>query len=192
MNQLCGRSWLGSLRKWDWGLGWHSSQLSTTDAGRWSRCHAGKERSGCAERRLSARWPSLLQRQTESIWREAEDTELLVPSHPSRRGRAGKKRKLPLAGCFPLSNKVSQQMTQLYTKEQWNKCLQGAFLNAKSYKPVSGRKQDSRFPGAQFRQYLTTRLWGIGRAPVPLLAVLLTNHKYNFSFSFKEINKYHP
>lgn len=29
-----------------------------------------------------------------------------MPSHPSRRGRAGKKRKLPLAGCFPLSNKM--------------------------------------------------------------------------------------
>lgn len=40
------------------------------------------------------------------------------PIAPQQARKRWEKRKLPLAGCFPPSNKVSQQMTQLYTEEQ--------------------------------------------------------------------------
>ena len=37
---------------------------------------------------------------------------------PQQARKNWEKRKLPLAGCFPPSNKVSRKMTQLYTEEQ--------------------------------------------------------------------------
>jgi len=41
-----------------------------------------------------------LQRQLEGSWWEAEGTKLLVPSQPSRRGKAGKRENFLLQGAF--------------------------------------------------------------------------------------------
>lgn len=114
-SQPWGRAWLVLLKAGAWAdaaAGWEPL-MKEHEAG------ATEVRENLATERedlLSPRWHPFLQRQPETSWWGAEGIKLLVPLHPSRRGRAGERENFPLQGAFRLLTRQASKWFNYISK----------------------------------------------------------------------------